>query len=253
MQFDARVRHLPVGVVGAIVPWNIPILGALSKLGPALAAGCTTVLKPSPDTPLSSFLLAEVARAADLRPGVFNLVSAGTAGSVRLVEHPGVDKIAFTGSTAVGKQIARGCADTLKRCSLELGGNAAAIVLDDAPLELVAQGLLLTGLINNNGEACIAQRRIFVPEALQSRFVDALHASAQAVQVGDPEDPKTQLGPLVTKAHAERVRGYIEIGKDEGASMISGGGTVPGLGRELGPEGLAEYLETQVVLRPLAH
>ncbi|MFM0055165.1 aldehyde dehydrogenase [Paraburkholderia phytofirmans] len=231
LHFDTLVRRLPIGVVGAIVPWNIPILGALSKLAPALAAGCTVVLKPSPETPLSSFLLAEIAQAAEFPAGVFNLVSTGIAGSMRLVAHPDVDKIAFTGSTAVGKLIARNCADTLKRCSLELGGNAAAIVLDDAPLELVAQGLLLASLIFNNGEACIAQRRILVPKALQPRFVDALHAVAQSVRIGDPEDPQTQLGPLVTKTHAERVRGYIGIGKDEGATLVSGGATVSGLSR----------------------
>jgi len=226
-----QVRREPVGVVGAIVRWNIPLIGALSKLAPALAAGCTAVLKPSPETPLSSYFLAEAAAYAELPPGVFNLVPAGLQGSMPLVEHPHVDKIAFTGSTAVGKEIARACAGTVKRLALELGGNAAAIVLDDAPAALVAQGLLHCGLINNNGQACIAQRRILVPRARQAELVDALHAAAQMVIAGDPEDPRTQLGPLVSRAHRDRVLRHIGTGLEEGATLVCGGARPPGLER----------------------
>ncbi len=226
-----RVRRLPVGVVGAIVPWNIPLIGALSKLAPALAAGCTVVLKPSPETPLSAYVLAEAAERAELPPGVFNLVPAGTAGSMRLVEHPGVDKIAFTGSTAVGKAIARAGAAGMKRVALELGGNAAAIVLDDAPAALVAQGLLHCGLINNNGQACIAQRRILVPRARQEEIAQALHAAARTVVIGDPEDPRTQLGPLISRAHRDRVLGHIRSGIAQGATLVCGGGTPDGMQR----------------------
>lgn len=221
---NVLMRREPTGVVAALVPWNIPLLGALSKIAPALAAGCTVVLKPSPETPLSSYPLVQAFEEAGLPAGVLNLVTAGLAGSRHLVEHPSVDKVAFTGSTATGREIARSCAATIKRYSLELGGNAAAIVLDDAPVELVTRGLLGVGLLINNGQACIAQRRILVPRKRQKEFVEALAAAAQHVTVGDPGDPRTLLGPLISQAHMERVRKYMDIGKSEGATLVCGGG-----------------------------
>jgi aldehyde dehydrogenase (NAD+) len=227
----AVVRHLPVGVVGAIVPWNIPLLGALSKIAPALAAGCTVVHKPSPETPLSAFILAEAAQAAGLPAGVLNVVPASVEGSLRLIDHSGVDQIAFTGSTAVGRHIAVACAKQLKRYSLELGGNAAAIVLDDAPLQLVATGLMMTGLVLNNGEACIAQRRVLVPRARRDEVAEALAAATTSIPVGTPDDPGTLVGPMITQAHQQRVLGYCDIGRDEGANVAAGGGRPTGLDR----------------------
>jgi aldehyde dehydrogenase (NAD+) len=227
----AVVRHLPVGVVGAIVPWNIPLLGALPKIAPALAAGCTVVHKPSPETPLSAFILAEAAQASGLPAGVLNVVPASLEGSRRLVDHPGVDHIAFTGSSAVGRDIAGACGKQLKRYSLELGGNAAAIVLDDAPLQLVARGLMMTGLVLNNGEACIAQRRVLVPRARRDEIAEALAAAAKSIPVGAPDDPGILVGPMITKAHQQRVLGYCDIGRDEGAKVAAGGGRPAGLDR----------------------
>ena len=229
--FPFRVRQVPVGVVGAIVPWNIPMLAAGAKLGPALAAGCTTVLKPSPETPLSAFLLADAADEIGLPPGVFNLVPADRDAGAALVAHPGIDKITFTGSTAAGKAIAQVCARAVKRYSLELGGNAAAVILDDAPLEQAADSVVGMSLANNNGEACIVQGRVLVPRARAGEFVEAIVAAAKKIVVGDPTDPATRLGPMVSRTHRDRVLGYVELGRREGARLVHGGGRPAGLDR----------------------
>jgi betaine-aldehyde dehydrogenase len=226
-----RLRRLPSGVVAAIVPWNIPVLGACAKIGPALAAGCTAVLKPSPETPLSACLLAEAAHEAGLPPGVLNVVPGGREAGAALVAHPGVDKVTFTGSTAAGKRIAAVCAERMKRYSLELGGNAATIVLDDAPAERVAAGAVAMGPANNNGEACIAQGRILVPRAREHELAEAIAAAARARPVGDPADPRTLLGPMITRGHRERVLGYVASGIAEGADLVHGGRVPEGLDR----------------------
>jgi betaine-aldehyde dehydrogenase len=224
-----RVRQLPVGVVGAIVPWNIPLLSACAKIGPALATGCTVVLKPSAETPLSAYFLAEIADEIGIPPGVLNLVPADRKASATLVAHPGVDKIAFTGSTAAGKRIAIACAEQVKRCSLELGGNAAAIILDDAPPEETAAQLISMSLTNNNGEACITQGRVLVPERRAREYVEAICAAAKTIPIGDPTDAGTLLGPMVTRTHRDKVLNYIRLGIDEGARVVSGGGRPVGL------------------------
>ena len=226
-----RVRQLPVGVVGAIVPWNIPLLGACAKLGPALAAGCSVVLKPAAETPLSSFYLADAAEAVGFPPGVLNIVPADREAGAHLVTNPGVDKITFTGSTAAGKRIAAICAEQVKRCALELGGNAAAIVLDDADPMETANHLVGMSLANNNGEACIVQGRVLVPERRAGEYVEALCAAAKGIPTGDPTDARTMLGPMVTSQHRDRVMDYIRMGSHEGARLVHGGGRPVGLER----------------------
>ncbi|MFI0356020.1 aldehyde dehydrogenase [Actinomadura sp. 9N407] len=230
-RFPFRLRRLPTGVVAAIVPWNIPLLGACAKIGPALAAGCTVVLKPSPETPLSACMLAEAAHEAGLPPGVLNVVPAGREAGAALVAHPGVDKVTFTGSTAAGKRIAVACAERTARCSLELGGNAASIVLDDAPAGRVAAGAVGMGLVNNNGEACVVQGRILVPRTREKEIVEAIRAAAETVPPGDPADPATLLGPMITQAHRDRVLGYVGTGIEEGAVLVHGGRRPAGLER----------------------
>jgi betaine-aldehyde dehydrogenase len=217
------VRQEPVGVVGAIVPWNVPLFVTALKLSPALAAGCTVVLKPSPETALDAYLLAEVAQEVGLPAGVLNIVAAGREVSEHLVTHPGVDKISFTGSGAVGRHIAALCAQDLRRVTLELGGKSAAVVLEDADLETSLGHVVNNGLMNN-GQACIAQTRILAPRSRYQEVVDALAAKVGALKVGSALDTTTEIGPLVANRQRERVLGYIEKGKSEGARVVTGGG-----------------------------
>ncbi len=226
----ALVRREPVGVVGAIVPWNVPLFVAMLKLAPALVAGCTVVLKPAPETPLDANVLAEILDEAGLPPGVVNVVPAGREVGEHLVTHPGVDKIGFTGSTAAGKRIAALCGERLKRVTLELGGKSAAIVLPDADIDEVAAGLLPASLMNN-GEACVAQTRILAPRDQYQRLVDQLCERVGAMSVGDPLDPVTEIGPLVSSRQRERVEGYIASGQEEGAKIALGGGRPSGLSK----------------------
>jgi betaine-aldehyde dehydrogenase len=220
------VRREPVGVVGAIAPWNVPQFTAMSKLAPALVAGCTIVLKPSPETPLDGMLMAEMLTEAGIPKGVVSIVPAGREVGEHLVRHPGVDKIAFTGSTAVGRRIARICGEQLKRVSLELGGKSAAIVLDDADLGVLATGLQLASFMNN-GQACVAQTRILASRARYEETVDAVASMVGGLRVGDPADPTTDVGPLVAKRQQERVEKYIALGQEEGARVVVGGNGRP--------------------------
>jgi acyl-CoA reductase-like NAD-dependent aldehyde dehydrogenase len=190
------VRRRPLGVVAAIVPWNMPQFLVVGKLAPALLAGCPIVIKPSPETPLDALVLAEMVDELGLPPGVVSVLPGGGDVGQALVDHPGVDKVAFTGSTAVGRQIAAACGSALKRVSLELGGKSAAIVLDDADPAAVAEGVKTAGLMNS-GQACVAQTRVLVPAARQAEFVDAMAAMVDGLAVGDPTDPTTEVGPLV--------------------------------------------------------
>ena len=226
----ALVRREPVGVVGAIVPWNVPLFTTMLKLGPALAAGCTVVVKPAPETPLDAYLLAECVTAAGFPPGVVNIVAADREVGEHLVTHPGIDKIAFTGSTAAGRRIGALCGERLRRVTLELGGKSAAIVLDDADVESTVAGLVPASLMNN-GQACVAQTRILVSRGQYSAVVDALVEAVRAVKVGDPLDPATGIGPLVSQRQRQRVEGYIAKGQDEGAKIALGGGRPAGLDR----------------------
>jgi betaine-aldehyde dehydrogenase len=223
---EVLVRREPVGVVGAIVPWNVPQFVTMSKLAPALLAGCTMVLKPSPETPLDAFLMAELLNEAGVPKGVVSIVPAGREVGEHLVRHAGVDKIAFTGSTAAGRRIASICGEQLKRVSLELGGKSAAIILEDADLGTVVQGLQFASLMNN-GQACVAQTRILAPRSRYGEVVDAMAAMMRDLSVGDPHDPTTMVGPLVAKRQQERVEKYIALGQEEGAKVVVGGNGMP--------------------------
>ncbi len=227
---EVLVRKEPVGVVGAIAPWNVPLFIAAAKLSPALLAGCTVVFKPAPETPLDAFRLAEIFSEAGLPEGVLSVVPAGRPVGEHLVTHPGVDKISFTGSTAAGKRIGGLCGERLKRCTLELGGKSAAIILDDADLSTVIP-TLMPNAIMNNGQACIAQTRILAPRARYGEVLDALVEAARAMTVGDPLDPATEVGPVVAGRQRERVEGYIHSGLEEGARLATGGGRPAGFDR----------------------
>ncbi|MCK9929205.1 aldehyde dehydrogenase [Frankia sp. Mgl5] len=223
---DVLLRKEPIGVVAAIVPWNMPLFLTIGKLVPALLAGCSVVLKPSPETPLDAYALAESLAEAGLPQGVVSVLPGDREIGEYLVAHPGVDKVSFTGSTAAGRLVAASCGSNLKRVSLELGGKSAAVVLDDADPAAVAAGVEIAGLMNS-GQACVAQTRILVPRARYGEFVDALAAMVESLPVGDPSDPATKVGPLVARRQQERVRGYIEEGQKEGARLVVGGSDLP--------------------------
>ena len=223
---DIRILKQPVGVVAAVVPWNMPQFLTVCKVIPALLAGCCVVLKPAPESTLDAQLLADLVQQADLPPGVVNVVPGDNVVGETLVTHPGVDKVSFTGSTAAGRQVAMACAEGLKQVSLELGGKSAAIVLDDADAAKVAAAIQSASLANS-GQVCNALSRIVVPANRQDEFVDALAAGMESMTVGDPADPTTQLGPLVAERQQTRVRGYIEEGQREGARLVVGGTDLP--------------------------
>jgi len=224
------VRQEPVGVCGLIVPWNFPLAIIAFKLGAALAAGCTSVVKPAPETPLDAYILAEVCEQIGLPKGVVNIVVAGREDSELLVRHPGVDKISFTGNSQVGRRIAGICGEQLKRCTLELGGKSAAIVLEDADPGTVVPGLVPNGILNT-GQACAAQTRLLIPRSRYREYVDAIGEFLRAVPTGDPMDPAMQLGPLVAERQRMRVEGYVAKGRAEGARLVVGGGRPGGLSK----------------------
>jgi aldehyde dehydrogenase (NAD+) len=223
---DVIVRCEPVGVVAAIPPWNVPQFTTISKVAPALLAGCTVVLKPAPETPLDSYLMAELLQEAGVPAGVVNIVAAGREVGEHLVAHPGIDKVAFTGSTAAGRRIASVCGEQLKRVSLELGGKSAAIVLDDADLTATMEGLRFTALMNS-GQACVAQTRILASRTRYDEVVAALAETVASMPVGDPADPATEIGPMVAQRQQERVEKYIALGQEEGARVVVGGNGMP--------------------------
>jgi aldehyde dehydrogenase (NAD+) len=224
----------PLGVVGGIIPWNFPLLMAVWKIAPALACGNTLVLKPAEQTPLSALELANVAAEAGLPAGVLNIVPGyGETAGAALVAHAGVDKIAFTGSTAVGRHIMREAAGTLKKVSLELGGKSPNIVFADADLEAAARGAF-SGIFYNNGQCCTAGSRLLVHESARDALVDQLVARAGKMQPGDPLDPKTRLGPVISQEQMERVLGYVEKGRADGAELLVGGNRAQYNGEERG-------------------
>jgi acyl-CoA reductase-like NAD-dependent aldehyde dehydrogenase len=212
----------PVGVVGAIVAWNFPLLLASWKLGPALACGNTVVLKPAEQTPLTALRFAELALEAGLPPGVLNVITGGPETGAALVKHPGVDKIAFTGSTAVGKEIMRSSADTLKRVTLELGGKSPNIVFADSAIDSAVKGAI-NGIFYGKGEVCCAGSRLFVEKKVEDEFLTKLVEFSKKIKLGDPLDPKTRLGAIVSQKQMDTVLGYIEAGKKEGATVLAGG------------------------------
>ena len=216
------VRREPVGVVAAIVPWNYPQALAAFKLAPALAAGCTVVLKASPETALDALVFAEAAQEAGMPHGVLNVLPGGTQAGAHLVSHPGVDKVSFTGSTAVGRIIGETCGRLLRPVTLELGGKSAAIILDDADLDATMNGLKSVSLINN-GQTCFLGSRILAPRSRYGEVVDALAGMVNGLTVGNPLDMATDVGPVVSERQRERILGYIADGKSSGAKLVAGG------------------------------
>jgi 1-pyrroline dehydrogenase len=219
--YTSMVRRDPIGVVGSITPWNYPLMMAVWKIGPALAAGCTVVLKPSELTPLTTIRLAELA-ADVLPPGVLNVVLGDGEVGAMLVAHPDVDMVSLTGSVETGQAIARSAADTLKRVHLELGGKAPVIVFDDADLEAVAEGVKI-GAFANAGQDCTAACRVIAGPRVYDETVSALTAVAESLAVGDPNDADTELGPLVSAEQRERVAGFVERAASRGATVATGG------------------------------
>jgi len=219
----ALIDREPVGVVGAIAPWNGPFYFAILKSIPALLAGCTVVLKPAVETPLDAFYLGEALYRAGLPAGALSIVPGDGVIGEHLVRHPGVDKVTFTGSTAVGRRVGAICGSDLKRCSLELGGKSAAVVLDDADPEVTVRALAAGGFFNT-GQVCAALTRVLVPRDRQAEIVERLRAAASALRVGDALDDETDVGPLVSARQRDRVERFVTAAVNEGAQLIVGGG-----------------------------
>ena len=218
-----EVRRVPVGVVAAIVPWNYPQVLSMFKIAPAMAVGCTVVLKPSPEAALDAFLIAEAAEAAAVPAGVLNIVPGGREAGAHLVSHSRVDKVAFTGSTAAGRAIAETCGRLLRPVTLELGGKSAGIVLDDAELDPARIGQdLVSATLANNGQTCFLSTRILAPRARYAEVVDLLTDLVRALPVGDALDESTLIGPMATRQQRDRVEGYIAKGRREGARVTTG-------------------------------
>ncbi len=226
----AVVAREPVGVVVAIVPWNAPLMIMINKIAPALLAGCTVIMKPSPETPLDAYIIAESAEAAGFPAGVINLVTSHREAADYLVRNEGVDKVSFTGSTTAGKRIASVCGARIARVTLELGGKSAAIVCDDADIEPTAKHLAFVISILS-GQVCATLSRVIVPRARYDAFTEALKAELSAIKVGDPFDPSSRMGPLAMRRQLERVEGYIAKGLAEGARIACGGGRPKDLAR----------------------
>ncbi|KKB97929.1 aldehyde dehydrogenase [Mycolicibacter arupensis] len=222
------VRREPIGVVGAIVAWNVPLFLAVNKLGPALLAGCTVVLKPAAETPFSANLLAQTFADAGLPEGVLSVVPGGAETGQALTSNPDVDIFSFTGSSGVGKEIGKRAADLLKPCTLELGGKSASIVLEDVDLASAIPMLVFSGIMNT-GQACVAQTRILAPRSRYEEIVEAVKNFVTALPVGLPDDPGAQIGSLISEKQRERVEGYIAKGIEEGARLVCGGGRPEGL------------------------
>ncbi|HVA66596.1 MAG TPA: aldehyde dehydrogenase family protein [Elusimicrobiota bacterium] len=239
----------PIGVVGAIIPWNFPLLMAVERLAPVLACGNALVLKPAEQTPLSALRLGELALEADIPPGVVNVVPGGGPGAgAALAAHPDVDKITFTGSTEVGREIVKASAENLKKLSLELGGKSPNIVFADADLDAAAKGMFM-GIFYNQGQCCSAGSRVFVEKSKFDEMVSALAERAKTVRQGPGLDPKTQMGPLVSKEQKERVLGYVAAGKKEGAKLLCGGEELPGNGYFVKPTVFSDVKDSMKIAR----
>ncbi len=224
---NSLVVREPVGVVGCITPWNYPLHQIAAKVGPALAAGCTVVVKPSEVAPINAFILAEVVQQAGLPPGVFNLVTGyGPVVGEALAAHPQVDMVSFTGSTRAGRRVSELGAQTIKRVHLELGGKSASVVLDDADLEKAVNGTVAACFLNS-GQTCSAHTRMLVPKARSAEAAAIAKKAVEGWTVGDPVEGKSRLGPLSSEAQRDRVRGYIKKGLEEGAMLVCGGAEPP--------------------------
>jgi len=246
-RYFCYTKREPVGVAGQIIPWNFPLLMVAWKWGPALAAGCTVVMKPAEQTPLSCLRLGELAMEAGFPAGVINIVPGfGETAGDALVKHPGADKVAFTGSTEVGKLIMRNAAGTLKRVTLELGGKSPNIVFADADLDAAVDGAML-GLYLNQGQCCCAGSRLFVQDKIYDQMVEKLAAKAQGRKLGDPFDPTTEQGPQVDKTQFDKVLGYIEKGKEQGARCVAGGERFGQKGYFIKPTVFADVKDDMVI------
>jgi len=222
-EFFAYTRREPVGVVGAIIPWNFPLLMAVWKIGPALATGCTIVLKPAEDTPLTALRLASLALEAGVPAGALNVITGdGPTAGAALAAHPGIDKVAFTGSTAVGKRIGQAALENMTRISLELGGKSPVIVLDDVDPAVAASGAA-NAIFFNSGQVCVAGSRLYVQRKAYDAVLDGVSAIAAKMRIGPGLEKGTQLGPLVSERQLQRVSGYVQAGLDEGATLVAGG------------------------------
>jgi len=228
-RFQAIVKRQPAGVVAAIVPWNYPLLMAIWKIAPALATGCTLVLKPSEETPLTALKLAELALQAGIPPGVFNVITGDGATGAALVRHPGVNKVAFTGSTEVGRIIGQQCGHDIKRVSLELGGKSPVIVLDDVDVQSVIAGAS-SAIFYDQGQVCTAGSRLYVHKKHFDEVVDGVAQAAKNLRLGSGFDPQSQIGPLISAKQRQRVLGLIETGEREGAELLAGGASPEGAG-----------------------
>ncbi len=245
--YHAYTLREPVGVVAQIIPWNFPLLMAAWKLGPALASGCTVILKPAEQTPLSALRLGELIVEAGFPEGVVNIVTGyGNAGAA-LASHPDVDKVAFTGSTEVGKLIVQAAAGNLKKVSLELGGKSPNIILKDADIETAVQGAA-SAIFFNHGQCCCAGSRLYVESTIFDKVVDGVAALAKKIKLGSGFDPATEMGPLVSTEQLDRVCGYLEAGLAEGASAIAGGHKIPGKGYFVEPTVLVNTNERMKVV-----
>lgn len=248
-EFVAYTRREPVGVVGAIVAWNFPLLLACWKLGPALATGCTVVLKPAEQTPLSALFLAELIEEAGFPAGVVNVVTGdGIAAGAPLTQHPGVNKITFTGSTEVGKIIGKAAMDHMARVTLELGGKSPVIVLEDCDPAVAAAGAA-SAIFFNHGQVCCAGSRLYVHKKNYDRVVADLASAADAMTLGHGLDPKAQMGPLVSREQMERVCGYIDIGRQQGAEVVAGGGRSGDIGYFVKPTVLSQATQQMRVVQ----
>lgn len=225
-----RVVQEPAGVVAAVTPWNAPLVLLVYKVAAALAAGCTMVCKPSPETPIDAHILAEAIQAAGIPAGVFNMLPAGREVGDHLIRHPGIDKISFTGSTAAGKHIAGVASERLARVSLELGGKSAAMILEDADMDHVLKSLVPYSM-PITGQVCFSLTRVLVPKSRKAEMIDAYTSAVSKVKVGNPFEADTGMGPLAMQRQLERVQGYIEKGKAEGAKLALGGGRPADLNR----------------------
>ena len=247
--YHSYILREPVGVVGQIIPWNFPLLMAAWKLGPALATGCTVVLKPAEQTPLTALRLGELIMEAGFPPGVVNILPGfGETAGAAIANHPDVDKVAFTGSTEVGKMIARAATGNLKKVSLELGGKSPVIVFPDADMERVIPGAA-SAIFFNQGQTCCAGSRLFVHEKIFDKVIEGVSDVASKLKVGPGLDPSTEIGPLVSDEQFSRVRGFLDSGRAEGATVATGGGTVGNAGYFVQPTVLINVKPEMKVVR----
>ncbi|MDQ3232730.1 MAG: aldehyde dehydrogenase family protein [Pseudobdellovibrionaceae bacterium] len=247
-EYFAYTTKEPIGVVGQIIPWNFPLLMAAWKLAPALAAGCTVVLKPAEQTPLSALRLGQLIMEAGIPAGVVNIVTGYGDAGARLAQHPDVDKVAFTGSTEVGRLIVAAAAGNLKKVTLELGGKSPNIIFDDADLDLAIPGAA-NAIFFNHGQCCAAGSRLYIHDKVYDKVIDGIAKIAKSIQLGDGIDPKTQMGPLISREQLDRVCSYIESGRKAGAKIVVGGERLAQSGYFVQPTIMTETTPDMQVVR----